>query len=109
MPVVIEENPYVKIETEERKITNIKFSKLGDDTSGTGYHDMSLFLFKKRDVVKALKSLIKIKKFKYEKGTEISFLDIFNFDLIDGEIVEVTFEKARSFNTLEELDLVQQI
>lgn len=107
MPVVVEKDPYVKVEVNNKKITGIKFSKLGDDTSGICYHDMSLFLFRKRDVVKALKDLIKVTKFKYEKGTEVSFLDIFNFGLIDGEIIEISFEKARSFNTLEELNLVQ--
>jgi len=107
MPVVVEEDPYVKIETQDKKITSILFSKLGDDTSGLGYHDMSLFLFKKRDVVSALKKLIKVTRFKYEKGQELSFLDIFNYHLIDGNIIEIDFEKARSFNTVEELDIVQ--
>lgn len=102
MPVVMEEDPYVKIETDGELVKKILFSKHGDDTSGFGYHDMSLFVFRKFEVENALNELMKKTEFSYFSGKELVFLEIFNYNLLYAKILEVTFEKARSFNTLEE-------
>lgn len=102
MPVVTEENPYVKVETDGQLVKKILFSKQGDDTSGLGFHDMSLFVFRKFEIVNALNDLIDKIGFSYFSGRELVFLEIFNHNLLYAKVIEITFEKARSFNTLEE-------
>ncbi len=103
VPVVEEVRPYVGFIEEKNIIRKVLFSKKGDDTTQTTWHDMSFFIGKYGLIFEKCAEFEK----KYFKDNEFSFLDIFNvYDNI-GYIIEIKNGSSKAFNTLEELKELQ--
>jgi len=114
IPVVFEKNPYVWFTTyndTDNRIVNSMFSKRGESAVG-GYHDQSIF---KIDVHKVAEALSQLNDFMYKRSNlnylnEIIFLDLVNyfFNIKDPCILYETKYQTKSYNTKEELQLINK-
>lgn len=108
LPAIFEQNPYVALTTAKMmQCTGASFSKWGELES-EGYHDQSIFLFKKESVWAALGTAYDVywKNGKFTTpGNELSLLHTFNilYNQMEPCIVYETEYPTMSFNTVEEL------
>ena len=121
IPVVSEQDPYTNFNfvQESSTIKSVDFKKYGEVHPGTmGWHDLSIFYF---DTGLARVLLLKLHEkywnevdqdYEMIHGRELTFLDIFNLGLSFygakdfGRVIEMEGVTSRSFNTIEEFEII---
>jgi NDP-sugar pyrophosphorylase family protein len=113
LPCTYESHPYVQLVSDvHRRCTHALFSKYGE-VPGDGFHDQSVFLFKRSLIHATLKSLHaamwKGNKYVTHNG-ELSLLYAFHYlyNMNDPAIVYETKYPTLSFNTPEEVAAIQR-
>lgn len=113
IPVVREDNPYVTLLTDERMwISSVDFSKYGEKHP-TGFHDQSIFRFKRSVLWNALRTLHDAywKGGRYiTQGGELSTLYAFHYlsNICRPAMAYETDFPTLSFNTPEEVAAIQR-
>ena len=113
IPALWERNPYVTLQVNGRmQCSGVDFSKHGE-RHDEGYHDQSVFRFSRSQLQASLSRLHeafwKIDRY-ICSGRELSLLHTLHHfhNLGDPAYVYRTHHATRSFNTLEELEAIQQ-
>lgn len=113
IPAVREANPYVSLLVDsDMSCISADFSKYGE-SHPTGFHDQSIFRFNRGELLKSLRVLHTCfwKGGRYiTQGGELSMLYVFHYlyNTCDAAVVYETSYPTKSFNTPEEVALIQQ-